>query len=104
MRFYQSLKLDLHLASVIDTRILRVQRSSYKIVNEKGEENEALKELLERPWFDDLVRLIIGKTFQGTTLIELFDLDETGELSRVSEIPQSNFIPQQGIIINEEFV
>ncbi len=103
MRFYQSLLLDLHLASVIDTRILRVQRSSYKIVNDKGEENEDLKELLERPWYDDLVRLIVGKTFQGTTLIELFDVDENGELICINEIPQSNFIPQKGLIINEEW-
>lgn len=103
MRFYQSLLLDLHLSSVIDTRILRVQRSSYKLVNEKGEENEELKELLERPWYDDLVRLTVGKTFQGTTLIELFDIDENGELIRVNEIPQSNFVAQKGIIVNEEW-
>lgn len=103
MRFYQSLRLDLHLASVIDTRILRVQRSSFKLVNEKGEENEELKALLERPWYDDLVRLIVGKTFQGTTLIELFDVDENGELIRVNEIPQSNFVAQKGLIVNEEW-
>jgi len=102
-RFYQSLKLDNHLASVIDSRIMRVQRSSYKIVNEKGEENEDLKKLLERPWFDDMVRLVVGKNFQGTTLIELFDLDENGELSHVKEIPQTNFIAQSGIIVNYEF-
>lgn len=102
-RFYQNLKLDLHLASVIDTRILRVQRSSFKIVNEKGEENEELKALLERPWYDDLVKLVVGKTFQGTTLIELFDVDEFGELERVNEIPQTNFIPQKGVIIKEEY-
>jgi SPP1 gp7 family putative phage head morphogenesis protein len=102
MRFYQSLKLDNHLSSVMDSRIMRVQRSSYKIVNVNGEENEQLKELLERPWFDDLIRLVIGKVFQGTTLIELFDLDENGELLHVNEIPQSNFIPQLGVITNFE--
>ncbi|RQW04453.1 DUF935 family protein [candidate division KSB1 bacterium] len=103
MRFYQSLLLDLHLSSVIDTRILRVQRSSFKIVNEKGEENEELKTLLERPWYDELVKLVCGKTFQGTTLIELFDTDENGELLRINEIPQSNFIAQKGIIVKEEY-
>lgn len=103
MRFRQSLLLDNHLASIIDTRILRVIRSSYKLVNEKGEENEVLKELLERPWHDELIRLVIGKLFNGRTLIELFDLDENGELVRVTEIPQSNFIPQKGIIIKDEF-
>lgn len=103
MRFYQGLRIDPHLSSVMDTRILRVQRSSYKIVNDNGDENEELKALLERPWHDDLIRLTVGKTFQGTTLIELFDTDETNELQRVNEIPQSNFLPQKGVIINEEW-
>lgn len=103
MRFYQSLRLDPHLSSVIDTRILRVQRSSFKIVNEKGEENEVLKDLLERPWYDEMVKHVVNKTFQGTSLIEMFDTDENGELVRVTEIPQSNFIPQRGVIIKEEY-
>lgn len=103
-RFYKGLKLDTHLSSVMDTRFLKVQRSSYKIVNEKGEENEELKELLERPWHDDLIKLTLLRNFQGTTLIELFDVDpETKELLRVLEIPQTNFIAQKGIIVKEEY-
>lgn len=103
MRFCKTLRLDNHLSSVIDTRILRVQRSSFKIMNEKGEENEQLKELLERPWYENLVRLVLMKNFQGTTLIEMFDTDSFGELERVTEIPQSNFIPTKGIVVNEEW-
>jgi hypothetical protein len=104
MRFYQALMLDNHLASVIDTRILRVQRSSFKLLNDKDEENCELKALLERPWFEDLVRLVLLSRFQGTTLIELFDVDaETQELARVDEIPQSNFIAQKGLIVKEEY-
>ena len=103
MRFNQSLMLDPHLSGVINTRILRTTRSSFKIVNEKGVENDELKGLLERPWYDDLVKLVLSKNFQGTTLIELFDVDENGELTRVTEIPQSNYIPQKGIIIKEEY-
>lgn len=104
MRFYQNLLLDNHLASVIDTRILRVQRSSFKLVDDKGNENEELKLLLERPWYEDLIRLVLKSRFQGTTLIELFDVDaESLELECVSEIPQSNFIAQNGLIIKEEY-
>jgi len=104
MRFYQALMLDNHLASVIDTRILRVQRSSFRLTNDKDEENYELKALLERPWFEDLVRLVLMSRFQGATLIEMFDVDaETQELARVDEIPQSNFIAQKGLIIKEEY-
>jgi hypothetical protein len=103
MRFYQSLLLDNHLASVIDTRILRVQRSSFKLIDARGSENIELKALLERPWFEDLVRFTLMSRFQGATLIEMFDVDaHTQELLRVDEIPQSNFIAQKGLVIKEE--
>jgi hypothetical protein len=104
MRFYQGLLLDNHLASVIDTRILRVQRSSFKLIDEGKKENDELRDLLERPWFEDLIRLVLMSRFQGATLIEMFDVEEeTQELERVTEIPQSNFIAQKGIIIKEEY-
>lgn len=95
---YENLRLDNHLASVIDSRILFCQRSTFKIVNESGEENEELSKLFERTWFEELVHLILMAKFQGTTLIELFDVDEDGELLEVNEIPLGYFNPQKGII------
>lgn len=95
---YENLLLDNHLASVIDSRILFCQRSTFKIVNESGEENEALSKLFERSWFEELVRLILMARFQGTTLIELFDVDALGELLEVNEIPLGYFNPKKGII------
>ena len=95
---YENLMLDNHLASVIDSRILFCQRSTFKVVNENGDENEELTKLLERTWFEELVRLILMARFQGTTLIELFDVDEVGELSDVNEIPLGYFNPKKGII------
>jgi hypothetical protein len=95
---YENLLLDNHLASVIDSRILFCQRSTFKIVNESGEENEELSKLFERTWFEELVRLILMARFQGTTLIELFDVDEMGELLEVNEIPLGYFNPKKGII------
>jgi hypothetical protein len=95
---YENLLLDNHLASVIDSRILFCQRSTFKIVNESGEENEELSKLFERTWFEELVRLILMARFQGTTLIELFDVDEMGELLDVNEIPLGYFNPKKGII------
>lgn len=95
---YENLLLDNHLASVIDSRILFCQRSTFKIVSESGEENEDLTKLFERTWFEELVRLILMARFQGATLIELFDVDEVGELMDVNEIPLGYFNPQKGII------
>ncbi|WP_010664923.1 phage portal protein family protein [Marinilabilia salmonicolor] len=103
MRFYQSLMLDLHLGSCIDNRILPIQCAPFKLVDKDGNEDEEAHKLLDRPWYIELVKLICLHTFEGTKLIELFDLNEKGELKQVTEIPQSNFLPQKGIIIKEEY-
>ena len=98
-KLFRNLLLDNHLASVIDSRILFCQRSPFKIVNEKGEENKDITWLLERTWFEDYIRLVLMSKFQGRTLIELFNVNpETQELSSVDEIPMSFFNPAKGII------
>jgi len=101
-KLYENLLLDNHLASVIDSRILYCKRSKFKIVNEKGDENEDLTWLFERTWYEELVELILKQKYQGTTLIELFDIDEMGELSGVTEIPIGYFNPKKGIIVKTE--
>lgn len=98
---YKNLLLDNHLASVIDSRISYCQRSPFKIVDEKGNENEDLTELFERSWFEDLIRMILMSRFQGRTLIELFEVRANGELASVDEIPQSHFNVKKGIIVRE---
>lgn len=96
---YKNLLLDNHLASVIDSRILFCQRSTYKMVNEKGEESLDVKKLLERQWREDVIRLALRHTTEGTKLMELFEVDPvTGELAEVGEIPMGYFNAKKGII------
>lgn len=90
---YENLMLDNHLSSVIDSRILYAQRSAFKLVNEKDEENTDITWLLERPWFDELIYKVLFSRFQGCTLIELYNLNEDGELTNIEEIPQMHFNP-----------
>jgi hypothetical protein len=104
MRFREVMKLDGHLMSCVENRILPVQCAPFKLTDSGG--NEAppeVRELLDRPWRLDLANLICMHTFQGPVLIEMIETDENGELKKVSEIPQSNFIPQKGIILKEEY-
>jgi hypothetical protein len=98
---YENLMLDNHLASVIDSRILYVQRSPFRLVDEKGKENPELSWLLERPWMEDLIRLVLSSRFGGRKLIELFDTTPEGELADVTEIPQTHFNAKKGIITKE---
>lgn len=98
-RLYKNLMLDNHLASIIDSRILFCQRSPFKIVNENGDENTDISWLFERTWFEEFIKLVLMKRFEGVKLIELFDINpETQELATVDEIPMSYFIPQKGLI------
>lgn len=101
-KLYENLLLDNHLSSVIDSRILYCKRSKFKIVNESGDENEELTWLFERTWYEELVELILKQKYQGTTLIELFDVDELGELETINEIPIGYFNPKKGIIVKTE--
>ncbi len=104
MRFREVMKLDGHLMSCVENRILPVQCAPFKLVDNAG--NEAPPEilrLLERPWRLDMAKIICSHTFEGPKLVEMFDLNEYGELKKVSEIPQSNFIPQKGIVLDKEY-
>lgn len=98
-KLYKNLKLDNHLMSVIDSRILFCQRSPFKIVNEKGDENKELSWLFERTWFEDFIRLTLLSRFEGTKLLEIYDIDPlTQELAQVEEIPMQFFNTKKGII------
>lgn len=97
-QLYENLKLDNHLISVIESRILHSQRSNFKIVDEKGNENEELSWLLERTWFEDFIHLSLKSKFEGRKLLEIFETTDTGELATITEIPMPNFSPKLGII------
>lgn len=98
-RLYDNLLLDNHLSSVIDSRILFCQRSPFKIVNEKGEENMELSWLFERTWFEEFIAYVLWSRFMGNTLIELFEPSASLELAQVTRIPMAHFKPKKGIIV-----
>lgn len=96
----KNLMLDNHLSSIIDSRILFCQRSPFKIVNEKGDENEDLTYLFERTWFEEFMRLGLMSRYNGPTLIEMFDINpDTQELDHIDEIPMAYFNTKKGIIV-----
>lgn len=103
MRFYTNLLYDNHLTSCIDNRILPVQCAPFKLVDKDNNEDKEAHRLLEKPWYMDAARIVCDYTFEGTQLLEMFDLNDKGELAAAGKIPQSNFIPQAGIIVREEW-
>lgn len=99
-KLYDNLWLDNHLVSIIESRILYCKRSPFKIVNANGDENLELSKLFERTWFEDFIEFTLMKTFTGTSLIEVWEIDpETKELKEVEEIPMTHFNAKKGIIV-----
>jgi len=104
MRFRQNMKLDSHLMSCVENRVLPIKCAPFKLVDDN--DNEAPKEvkkLLEKPWMLDMYDLVLSYIYEGPKLICMYELNEKGELAKVEEVPQSNFIPQKGIVLIEEF-
>lgn len=98
----QNLMLDNHLVSVIESRIAHSQRSNYKIVNEKGDENTDLSWMFQRTWFEDFIYLALMSKYQGRKLLEMIETDPiTGELKLITEIPMTNFNAKKGIITKD---
>ena len=101
-RFYQALYRDEHLQTTMDNRILPVQQAPFKLTDKNKVEDTEAHKLLERPWFQDLIRIFFLHRMQGVSLADMSHLDANMELTNVEEIPMSNYIPQEGIIIKEE--
>jgi len=96
---YENMKLDNHLGSVIETRISKTQQSPFKLQHKTTKErNENAEDLFKTVWFQEFIKLVLESKFEGTKLIELFQTDEEGKLSEITEIPQSHFNPKKGII------
>lgn len=102
-RFRQIFHNDDEVISCAENRYMPIQCAPYKLVDKDGNDDEETKKLLERPWMLDLVKMVVCENFEGVKLICMFELNENGELKEVEEIPQSNFIPQKGIIVDKEY-
>jgi len=99
---YDNMKLDNHLGSVLETRIAKTQQSPFKLSHKTSKErNEDAETLFKTLWFQEFIKFVLESKFEGTKLIELFQTDEEGKLSEITEIQQSHFNPKKGIILKE---
>lgn len=102
MDLYDSLLIDSHLASVMESRVLRVVRSKYKLVDAKGEAKPELNALLEQQWFEDCLQYMVEANFTGHTLIELGELVKPGQLKNVTRIDPRNVLPWHGVVAKRQ--
>lgn len=90
------------LASTMESRVLRVMRSRFRLVDGRGNAQPEQMRLLEKPWFEDFLRYAAEARFRGHTLIELGELARPGELLGVNRIDPRNVLPWSGVVVRRQ--
>lgn len=96
---YTDVDVDLHLSGCVQQRKGFVMASSFKIVDDKGNNNDEAVALFNTKWFRDLMGFILDANYWGHSLIELGGLatDANGRMAYdgVTLIPRKHVIPER---------
>ena len=102
---YRDVDVDLHLSGCFQQREGFVMARSFKLVNEKGDEDEEAINYFNTAWFKQLMKYSLDANKWGHSLIELGNLitDVNGRLSYdgVKLIPRKHVIPEYNRIITD---
>lgn len=102
---YRDVEVDLHLSGCIQQREGFVLSRSFKLVNEKGEEDEQAADCFNAPWFKQLMKYSLDANYWGHSLIELGEIttDSNNHLSYdgVKLIPRKHVIPEYGRVVKQ---
>lgn len=100
---YTDVDVDLHLSGCIQQREGFVLARSFKLVDDKGKENEEAAIFFAKPWFKQLMRYALDANYWGHSLIGLGDLttDINGRLTYdgVRLVPRKHVIPEYNRVI-----
>jgi hypothetical protein len=68
---YRDVEVDLHLSGCIQQREGFVMARSFKLVNDKGDEDQEAVNYFNTPWFKQLMKYALDANYWGHSLIEL---------------------------------
>ena len=97
---YDNIMIDGALWSLIEKRIIKVQKAKFNIMGKDGKINAEKTDLLKRLWFDDFLRYMMEAKFYGFSLVEAFDFLQNGEIEKITLIDRYHVKPEKGIVIN----
>lgn len=106
MEMYRDFVDDSQLFSTMETRILKAISGSFKIVNEKGERDDAESLKFINPlgyphkWFQDFMKYLMDAVFYGWEAIQLGDV-KNDIFTEVIKIPEQNQIPYYDSMIKD---
>ncbi len=100
---YRDVEVDLHLSGCIQQREGFVLSRSFKLVNEKGDEDTEATKYFNTAWFKRLMKFALDANYWGHSLIELGELttDANNRLcyDGVTLIPRKHVIPEYGRLV-----
>lgn len=101
MEVYDSIMGDDHLESIIETRILKVVHSKFKLVDNAGDENKELTKLFSKKWFKETKKNYMAAKFWGASVLEFWELTEDMHLKTCEVIPRENCNFKKGFFTRE---
>lgn len=98
---YNNALLDLTLSGMIERRKLKVQGARFRMVDKKGKEVPEATELLQKPWFTELLGHFVDSIFEGTTVVEFTKFNDELEVDEITLIPRKHVKPHIGHIVKK---
>lgn len=102
---YRDVEVDLHLSGCIQQREGFVLARSFKLVNEKGDEDDLAADYLNAAWFKQFMKPALDSNYWGHSLIELgelkSDVDNRLYYDGVRLIPRKHVIPEYGRVVRQ---
>lgn len=102
---YRDVEIDLHLSGCIQQRRGFVMSRSFKITNQKGDEQPDAAKFFEQSWFRQFMRLALDSNWWGHSLIELgnltSDADGLPTYDGVRLITRKHVIPEYHRVITD---
>ena len=91
---YNDIMLDLHLTAIVDKRIEHIKGLPITFTA-NGKENEKINDLMDSPWFQEMLGDILEARFWGFTTSWL-DLSG-GEFRKYEKYDRRHILPQKGL-------
>lgn len=95
---YTDCMVDTHLKAITENRILRIVNLPFQIVKSDGKPDDKLTQLIERPWFTDIIRLAMESIFYGYSLIHLKEI-KNHRIKRIEAIPREHIVPEKKWVV-----
>lgn len=95
---YRDVDVDLHLTGCIRQREGFVLARSFKLVNEKGDEDQEAAKIFNAAWFKQLTRLALESVYWGHSLIELGTPVSTDGATSPTAYDSVRLIPRKHVV------